>query len=419
MSIFRCPQCHSPYTEGERSGLEKCTTCSQPFQATHQTAPPVAPVGPASEKTPARPWMTNAILPLAVVFLALTSLLQVVNSTPRAHPGYAEEFGQIEQQLRGIGERLLTTQARHSDSVKGLEARLDQVDGKLKELSGVWTRPATLLQSQSEQLSQLETRLEALTQRAFAPPAPPGPLDIRVITREWGDASSEDVQAVCVSAAKELWAFFPHRRLEPITVGNSKKGPMAVYGRGSDGERRILINIDGKLWARCAYQFSHEFCHVLCNSREAKNPNLWFEESLCEAASLFALRRMAKTWKAKPPYPNWKSYSDSLDDYADVTARAVAPLENLSFADWFVKNQPGMRKDGTDRPHNRVVALSLLKLLDKDPHHWEAVGYLNQWDVKNIDLSFADYLADWFRRVPDIHKPFVKEVGRLFKIEVK
>lgn len=242
-------------------------------------------------------------------------------------------------------------------------------------------------------------------------------LCIDIIPSGWGNASVADIRAVCLSAANELWKHFPDAKIDPISIRYSKRGPMALYGRGSNGVRRVLLNVRDTYWSQFAYQFGHEFCHILCNYRRASNPNLWFEESLCETASLFVMRRMAETWKTKPPYPNWKNYASALGSYADDRIKATKSSEGKTLAEWYREQEARLRKNATDRSNNQIVAIALLPLFEKAPQHWQAVKYLNQWDA-SLDLSFEDYLLDWYRRVPKGHKSFIAEIAALFEITV-
>jgi hypothetical protein len=71
-----------------------------------------------------------------------------------------------------------------------------------------------------------------------------------------------------------------------------------------------------------------------------------------------------------------------------------------------------------DRESFKVVAIHvLLPLLEKDPLHWESLGWLNQWDADK-ELAFAEYLADWHTRVPSLHKPFVADIAKAFGIRL-
>jgi hypothetical protein len=49
------------------------------------------------------------------------------------------------------------------------------------------------------------------------------------------------------------------------------------------------------------YQFAHEFAHILSNYERHADSKVarqheWFEEALCEVASLYALKRVGMQW---------------------------------------------------------------------------------------------------------------------------
>ncbi len=239
---------------------------------------------------------------------------------------------------------------------------------------------------------------------------------IKVLKDDWGGAPQENIEAVCRSVAKELVPFFPKRKFDPITIKRSKGAPMVIFGKGADGERRVMLNVGGTFWAQFAYQFGHEMGHILCNYRDANNPNLWFEEAFCETASIFAMRRMGRTWKTNPPYSNWKPFAGALESYADDYIRGVAKLERETLPKWLADNEKNLRK--IDRPKIHAVGVHvLLPLLEKNPSHWEALNWLNQFDAK-IELTFAEYLADWHQRVPEAHKAFVANIATAFRLPI-
>ncbi len=178
----------------------------------------------------------------------------------------------------------------------------------------------------------------------------------------------------------------------------------------------MKLNVSGQYWSQFSYQFGHEFGHILCNYRSAKNPQLWFEESLCEAASIFALERMSKSWRVRPPYSNWKDYAPALAKYAENYRRETERLGTKTFAEWYAENQ--QRFVEFDREAFKVVAVyALLPLLEKNPQHWEALNGLNQWDPEK-ELTFEQYLADWKSQVSEEHQDFVHEVAEAFGISL-
>jgi hypothetical protein len=251
-------------------------------------------------------------------------------------------------------------------------------------------------------------------------PPQAGVLQIEVLPDNWGGSPTGNIQAVCESAGRELVRYFPERTFAPISISNNFNAtPITLYKKGAAGEIRVKLTTRGLYWSQYAYQFGHELGHILCNYREAENPQLWFEESLCETASIFVLRKMADTWQANPPYPNWKSFANSLDNYADEHLSNTAKYEEKTFAEWYRNHRIELEKSGTNRALNQIVAVRvLLPLLQNDPRHWEALSYLNQWDV-NQRPSLTEYLKDWHQRVPKEHKKFVQAVATRFEIALE
>ncbi|MGB2823869.1 MAG: hypothetical protein WBF17_23015, partial [Phycisphaerae bacterium] len=63
------------------------------------------------------------------------------------------------------------------------------------------------------------------------------------------------------------------------------------------------------------------------------------------------------------------------------------------------------------------VAKHLLRLFEKHPEHWEAVGYLNIGDA-GASKGLAGHLSAWHGSSPEKHKPFVRSVAEMFGIEL-
>src|SRR5438132_1281700 len=134
--------------------------------------------------------------------------------------------------------------------------------------------------------------------------------------------------------------------------------------------------------------------NIVCGYADSPNPNKWFEETLCEAASLFVLGRMADSWKTRPPYPNWKDYAVSLQNYRDERLAAAGLPSGTTLAAWFREREPSLRKDGTQRELNLRMAAAILPLFEESPGRWAAVASLNAVHG-GADRSFPDYLRDW------------------------
>lgn len=239
-------------------------------------------------------------------------------------------------------------------------------------------------------------------------------LKIEVIGNNW-EASHNDIRPLLRSAAHELWTQFPEQSLPPIRVSRSYDGPIVLYDRAAGGAYQVKLDTHSTYWAQYSYQFAHEFCHILCNYRPENHPNKWFEEALCELASLYCLRAMAKTWKTNAPYSNWRSFAPKLHSYAqDRIDNTDKPTD---LAAWYKTNQSKLRGSATIRPLNNVVAVNILPLVEAEPAHWRAVAYLNAARAYP-GQSFAEYLRNWHTLTPTAHQPFVAEIAKRFGYSV-
>ena len=240
--------------------------------------------------------------------------------------------------------------------------------------------------------------------------------DILVVRDGW-KTNPVTVKAVLESTIKELWKQFPNRKLPPIVV-YPQKGPVTLYARGPNNEIFVRLSTGGTYWSQYAFQFSHEFCHILCEYDADPHGNNWFEESVCEMAALYSLRRMGETWKTEPPYAHWKSYAVSLTQYADQRIATSKLATNESLAQWYQKNAEVLAKDALRRELNLKVAAHFLPIVEANPEYWQAVQYLNKAKPK-ARQSFAEYLSDWHSNCPDQYKPFVKKIADDFEVTLQ
>jgi hypothetical protein len=241
-------------------------------------------------------------------------------------------------------------------------------------------------------------------------------LIINPVAQGWGDVNPLDAKAVSLSAGKVLLENIPGLRLEPIILKNDPSGPISLYQRGSQNEYIILVNIKGLYWAQLAYQFSHELMHILSNYIATPgDANQWFEEALCEAASIHAIQRMSVVWRTNPPYPNFKSYSSSLGDYyKNLLAeqhRYLKPGETL--ANWYKREQQSLRANHAQRPKNELVGTKIYAFFNASPDRWRSVRYLNIGNA-NKQISLEQYLNDWRTSLPDDLKYVAKTISGWF-----
>jgi len=241
---------------------------------------------------------------------------------------------------------------------------------------------------------------------------PPVPRILLVDETDWEGAAPADVVAVLESAGSQLLRHVPAAGRPTIAVA-ARGGPIALFDRTPEGHFQVRLDTGGNRWAQYGFQFGHEICHVLCRSGRATRTHLWFEEALCETASLYVLRAMAEAWTEQPPYPNWRDFAPHLDDYATKRLAESPRPPQEPLADWYARHRDALRERPTDRDNGLAVAAALLPLFEESPERWAAIHWLNAADQPQ-PADFADHLAAWRNRVPPEQAGAVDAIARVF-----
>lgn len=231
---------------------------------------------------------------------------------------------------------------------------------------------------------------------------------------DWEGALLVDIQKLLGDVVCQLTKHLKSQPVGKIIVSFQPNYPEVKYRNSIHDPFLILLAVKGLLWNQYAYQFAHEFCHIMCKYEVlSKKPHKWFHETICEVASLFVLRQMARTWISDPPYPNWTSYAQHLQNYAE--GRIIDPSHQLPsdmmLNQWFLANKLVLQNNCYLRPMNTLVAIQLLPLFEKKPEHWECVRYL-----PNSSGNFFFFLSRWQKKVPKKHKSFVQQISTKFSV---
>lgn len=248
-------------------------------------------------------------------------------------------------------------------------------------------------------------------------------LSLKVQNGGWGKAQPAAIEAVLYSVADELMSRLPQKLSVPIVVTHTDDAPVALYDRGPGGEYRIQLHATGENWHLYVYEFAHELCHILSNYEENVGPqtvkhNQWFEETLCETASLFTLKKLAATWENAPPEPKWSEEAKKLRRFFDhlvSEGHRQLPSDTPLFR-WLRDNEQRLRDDPYRRNENEVVANLLLPLFQENPQNWAALNYLNL-DPSDARNSLGDYLHHWYQNAPTEHKGFIAGILALFRLD--
>lgn len=249
-------------------------------------------------------------------------------------------------------------------------------------------------------------------------------LTIQVQGGGWGRGRKEAIETVLAAVADTLVPRLPTRLSVPIVVTHTDGPPVALYSRGLGGEFRIRLHARDENWHLYAYEFAHELCHVMSNhdayavGNPPRRDNQWFEEALCETASLFTLQHLARRWATAPPGPEWAVEADRLQRFFDLLIseghRRLPPEAPLTA--WLQQHEDALRHDPYLRDKNEVIANLLLPLFERNPENWQALRYMNL-DPEDARSSLRAYLSRWYANTPLAHRELVAGVLALLALD--
>ena len=231
-------------------------------------------------------------------------------------------------------------------------------------------------------------------------------VTIEVKGDNWGAAQHQDIKKLLDNVASHLTRPLREDISAVIQVRNWSDVPMILFRQSGETTYQIRLNVTDIKWAQYSYQFSHEFCHFLSNYESLKHSgsNHWFHESICEMASLFAMRSMAVSWRQNPPYTNWRSYREHLLCYANNRIKSV--LNKIPGDDavgsWLIEHEVVGRTNPYEREGNLIVALRMLPLFEQHPEGWNAIRHLPQ-----SNAPIGVYLAHWRAGVHPCDQAFI------------
>lgn len=246
--------------------------------------------------------------------------------------------------------------------------------------------------------------------------------ELRIADQGWGNTETAELSAVLESVALAFGRHFPNRTLEPVVVTPGEGGPVVLYERTPDGAYVVRLSARDGRWFQFVYQFAHELCHIYSNfdnklddEGNVADFNQWFEESVCEAASLYTLRALARSWANAPPGSLFERHAADLRAYAEYFMqerhRQLPATKTLAL--WYRVNQHHLAGNPYHRQRNELVAGVLLPQFEANPGSWEAIAYLNP-DAERANLVFERYLEAWREACPEELKGVVEQIIATF-----
>ena len=149
----------------------------------------------------------------------------------------------------------------------------------------------------------------------------------------------------------------------------------------------IALSSKGRYYLQHIYQFSHELCHFMVPDAVCM-PHRWFEETLCETMSWYALNWISKNRDRYHAYPFF-SLIEGIDSYI-FNAQANRIYTNDPIPVFLSHNLTRLKSDCFNRPLNNTFAYSIYPIFLQSPILWNIVPHLH---TINSDVSFHDALV--------------------------
>ena len=234
-------------------------------------------------------------------------------------------------------------------------------------------------------------------------------LSMCVAPNGWGDASVINIRSLLQNTASHINDHLRDPVTASISVRRSDNGPITLIHESTPAIHKVALSARDTFWCQYAYQFAHEFCHVMINPMtERRGPNAWVEETLCELASVFVLRRMAEEWKSQPPRGHRSGFAPNFATYAQdhlSDPQRSMPV-GVELPKWVSDNEPALRSgpnlrtmeqwDARQRNRMTVIAYDLLPLFEQKPASaWNAVKRLPVGNNAALNMPTSDYLQYW------------------------
>ena len=226
--------------------------------------------------------------------------------------------------------------------------------------------------------------------------------------------------------------FWTHLELLRILAVPLDTGPQSIIEDAASDPPKAKVTLSARdaYWCQYAYQFAHEFCHVMINSPLSRlGSNCWIEEVFSELASVFVLQRMAEQWEIRPPLYHSSEFASAHAQYANdllTDPKRTLPV-GTSLPQWFLENEPALRSgprlgateqwDAQQRNRMAVLAGAFLPAFEEQPvSAWNAVTRLPVSDHADKKRSTSDYLHDWRSYVEPSDRPIVDQIVRMLGV---
>lgn len=175
--------------------------------------------------------------------------------------------------------------------------------------------------------------------------------------------------------------------------------PMLIINRTP--VRIRLAQSDLSYWAQTIFQLSHELCHYAIRQHKInKDFTLsWFEEIVCEAMSLYALRWAAKNWDRCKLNQINPQFANSIESYLRNELNSVGSeaFRKCTSPDLLIEYE---REKSTDRETHRNERNCLYSQIIQDPEECACFcDYCRYLNENGVTINFVRWEKDDNRKM--------------------
>lgn len=150
----------------------------------------------------------------------------------------------------------------------------------------------------------------------------------------------------------------------------------------------IFLTSTGLFHMQHIYQFAHELCHFMVPDKVCENFR-WFEETLCEAMSWYALLKIEERSKFAPIAELLPLYS-KIGEYVSTAQAKRIRIANKPISSFIAENLPFFQKNCYNRGANAAIAYDIFPLFQEKPELWKIVPSLH---ILADNMSLHDALS--------------------------
>lgn len=234
-----------------------------------------------------------------------------------------------------------------------------------------------------------------------------------IVKGSWGTVELNSVQAMVYLVDKCFTPFFRGsiNHDTAIVLNDPYTNPWC-----DRTNRTIWLNTCSNDWHYYVFEFAHELCHYhIRKDRDEVGQSLrWFEESICELASIFTMRAIRQYSMRQTDSAGWYVLGAGLLERLNREEQKAIPI-NLDFSDYTSIELQMLVDDEYQREKNTFIALQLLPIFERQPYLWSTVpllGRVPEW------VAIDEFIRMWYRLSAPEFSDSIIEVSNVFNIAV-